>query len=102
MPDIVLATRQGTVFTTKATKIAEHGGFDTQERRVALMVSGAGIPTRQIMDRVYTMQVCSQRNFAAVSKGCSTCLHVHMASRRFPMFLLSSFVFVDWLLRCYE
>jgi hypothetical protein len=47
----------GTIFTTKTTKIAEHGGFANEERHVALVVAGAGVPVRHIIDPVATTQV---------------------------------------------
>jgi hypothetical protein len=56
IPNIAVSTIPGTIYTGKNKKIAEHGGFSQEEQNVALMVSGASVPARTIIDRVYTMQ----------------------------------------------
>jgi hypothetical protein len=43
-PDLVGIAQHGVVYTGGVKKIAEHGGAGSQDRDVALVVSGAGVP----------------------------------------------------------
>jgi hypothetical protein len=57
VPDIAFTPIPGTIYTGKTTKVAEHGGFSAEERHVALLVSGAGVPVTEVSDSVSTTQV---------------------------------------------
>ncbi|MDP9324342.1 MAG: hypothetical protein M3P13_11965, partial [Acidobacteriota bacterium] len=56
-PDIILLPVPGTVYTTAATKIADHGGFGDDDVHVALLVSNPGLPQKTIDDPVETRQI---------------------------------------------
>jgi Type I phosphodiesterase / nucleotide pyrophosphatase len=56
-PDIVLLPAAGTVYTTNATKIADHGGFGGDDIHVALLVSNPSLPRKIINDQVETRQI---------------------------------------------
>ena len=56
-PDIVLLPIPGTVYTTSATKIADHGGFSEDDVHVALLVSQTSLPNKTINDPVETRQI---------------------------------------------
>ena len=56
-PDIILLPTPGTVYTTSATKIADHGGFGDDDVRVALLVSKPSQPQKTIDDQVETRQI---------------------------------------------
>jgi predicted AlkP superfamily pyrophosphatase or phosphodiesterase len=56
-PDIVLVPEFGTVYTTAATKIADHGGFGEDDVHVALMVSQRSLQRRTISDAGETRQI---------------------------------------------
>jgi hypothetical protein len=56
-PDIILVPEPGTVYTTSATKIADHGGFGDEDVHVALLVSQSSLPNRTIDDPVETRQI---------------------------------------------
>ena len=56
-PDIILLPTPGTVYTTSATKIADHGGFGDDDVRVALLVSKPSLPQKTIDDQVETRQI---------------------------------------------
>jgi hypothetical protein len=56
-PDIILFPIPGTVYTTAATKIADHGGFGDDDVHVALLVSNPGLPRKTIDDPVETRQI---------------------------------------------
>ena len=58
-PDIILQSIPGTVFTTSATKIADHGGFGDDDVHVALLVTNPGMHwrARTIDDPVETRQI---------------------------------------------
>ena len=56
-PDIVLVPEPGTVYTTSATKIADHGGFGDADVHVALLVSKTSLQHRTIDDPVETRQI---------------------------------------------
>ena len=43
VPDIVGVAQNGTVFTGGKSKIAEHGGAETQDRNVPILISGPGV-----------------------------------------------------------
>jgi hypothetical protein len=57
VPDIILEARPGTVYTTSATKIADHGGFGDEDVHVALLVSQTSLPNKTIDDPVETRQI---------------------------------------------
>ncbi len=58
VPDIFGIVQHGVVYTGGNGKIAEHGGADPQDRRVPLIVSGAGVPGgRSVENRVETTQI---------------------------------------------
>ena len=44
-PDVVGIVQHGVVYTGKVKKISEHGGASADDRHVALVVSGAGVPS---------------------------------------------------------
>jgi arylsulfatase A-like enzyme len=56
-PDIILLPIPGTVYTTSATKIADHGGFGDDDVHVALLVSNPRISLKRIADPVETRQI---------------------------------------------
>jgi len=56
-PDIILVPEPGTVYTTSATKIADHGGFGDDDVHVALLVSQTSLPNKTINDPVETRQI---------------------------------------------
>jgi len=56
IPDIIAIAVPGTVYT-KGTKIAEHGGFNPDDFRVALMVSNPKLPRRSVTTAVHTAQI---------------------------------------------
>ena len=56
-PDIILLPTPGTVYTTSATKIADHGGFGDDDVHVALLVSRPSQPEKSIDDPVETRQI---------------------------------------------
>jgi hypothetical protein len=59
-PDIILASNLGVVYTTSATKIADHGGFDDQDVHVPILISNRGLSRRKVKDPVQTTQIaCS-------------------------------------------
>src|SRR5207302_166758 len=56
-PDIILVPEPGTVYTTSASKIADHGGFGDADVHVALLVSQTSLPNKTINDPVETRQI---------------------------------------------
>jgi len=56
-PDIILTPVPGTVYTTSATKIADHGGFSEDNVHVALLVSNPSLPRKTTGDPVETRQI---------------------------------------------
>jgi type I phosphodiesterase/nucleotide pyrophosphatase len=56
-PDIILTPVPGTVYTTSATKIADHGGFSEDNVHVALLVSNPSLASKTIGDPVETRQI---------------------------------------------
>jgi arylsulfatase A-like enzyme len=56
-PDIALVATPGTVYTTSATKIADHGSFSDEDAHVALLVSAPSVEMRIIGDPVETRQI---------------------------------------------
>lgn len=57
-PDLVGIAQHGVVYTANVKKIAEHGGASSEDRNVALVVSGAGVAHRKIShERVMTTQI---------------------------------------------
>ena len=57
VPDIIILPTPGTVYTTSATKIADHGGFGDEDVHVALLVSNSALPRKTITDPVETRQI---------------------------------------------
>jgi hypothetical protein len=58
VPDLVGVVQYGVVYTGKKSKIAEHGGAAPDDRDVALIVSGAGVPAHRTVDApVSTTQI---------------------------------------------
>jgi hypothetical protein len=58
VPDLVGVVQYGVVYTGKKSKIAEHGGAAPDDRDVALVVSGAGVPAHRSVDApVSTTQI---------------------------------------------
>ena len=66
-PDVVGIARYGVVYTGGVKKIAEHGGNSTDDRAVALVVSGAGTPA----DRIVPHDRCTRRRSHPPSCGYS-------------------------------
>ncbi|MGI8677752.1 MAG: alkaline phosphatase family protein [Jatrophihabitans sp.] len=57
-PDLIGIARHGVVYTSGVKKIAEHGGASTEDRNVALVISGAGVTPHTIsFGRVQTTQI---------------------------------------------
>jgi hypothetical protein len=56
-PDIILIPILGTVYTTSATKIADHGGSSEDDVHVALLVANASMTAKTIGDAVETRQI---------------------------------------------
>jgi hypothetical protein len=57
-PDLIGIARHGVVYTGKTAKIAEHGGNAADDRDVALVVSGAGVPHHKLdSTQVRTAQI---------------------------------------------
>ena len=59
MPDVIGIASVGTVYSspTKIKKIAEHGGNARQDRRVPIVIWGAGTYSERIGDHVQTTQI---------------------------------------------
>ena len=57
VPDIILIPTPGTVYTTSATKIADHGGFGEADTHVALLVASGQVSAKMIDDQVETRQI---------------------------------------------
>ena len=57
VPDIILVPILGSVYTTAATKIADHGGFSADDTHVGLLVSNPSLPRKTINDAVETRQI---------------------------------------------
>jgi hypothetical protein len=57
VPDIVLLPIPGTVYTTSASKIADHGGANEDDVHVALLVRGPSTQSKRIDDPVETRQI---------------------------------------------
>ena len=64
LPDLIGIAQHGVVYTDKTSKIAEHGGDDTQDRHVPLVVAGPGarhtvrthgVETTQIAPTILTL-----------------------------------------------
>ncbi len=56
-PDIVVLPTFGTIFTASSKKLAEHGGFSTDDTNVALLVSNPALPRNVIKTPVLTTQI---------------------------------------------
>jgi len=58
VPDILIETEEGVIYTKPtATKVAEHGGFSTDDRHVALIVAAPGAKGRVVATPVETRAV---------------------------------------------
>jgi hypothetical protein len=58
VPDLIGIVTHGVVYTGGKGKIAEHGGADPQDRNVPIVVSGANVENRGVVDRpVQTTQI---------------------------------------------
>jgi hypothetical protein len=57
VPDLVGVVQHGVVYTGGTGKIAEHGGADSEDRHVPLVVFGAGVAVGNVPDRVETTQI---------------------------------------------
>jgi Type I phosphodiesterase / nucleotide pyrophosphatase len=60
-PDIVGIAAYGVVYTSGVKKISEHGGFNTEDRNVPIVVSGSCLPKGNagvtVVDEVMTTQI---------------------------------------------
>jgi len=56
-PDIIVLPNFGTIFTTSSKKLAEHGGFSSDDSNVALLVSNPALPRNVIKTPVLTTQI---------------------------------------------
>jgi predicted AlkP superfamily pyrophosphatase or phosphodiesterase len=56
-PDIVVLPDFGTIFSASSKKLAEHGGFSTDDTNVALLVSNPGLLRKVIKTPVLTTQI---------------------------------------------
>lgn len=57
VPDIIVQPNLGVIYTNSKSKIAEHGGLSSEDRKVACLVSNPKLQKRQFSQRVYTTQV---------------------------------------------
>ena len=57
IPDIILVPKPGTLYTLTATKISDHGSFNDDDVRVALLMSNPRLPTMTIDEPVETRQI---------------------------------------------
>lgn len=61
VPDVVGISAYGVVYTGGIKKISEHGGFNTDDRNVLLVVSGTSLPSSNagttVTSNVYTVQI---------------------------------------------
>jgi hypothetical protein len=58
VPDLIGIVTHGVVYTGGKGKIAEHGGADPQDRNVPIVVSGANVENRGVVDSpVQTTQI---------------------------------------------
>ena len=57
VPDIILYPLPGTLYTTTATKIADHGGASADDTNVGLLVSHSSFSRKTIGDPVETRQI---------------------------------------------
>jgi hypothetical protein len=55
-PDFIVGVNPGVVYTS-GSKIAEHGGFNVDDRSVALLISNPRLPAKSIAAAVQTTQV---------------------------------------------
>jgi predicted AlkP superfamily pyrophosphatase or phosphodiesterase len=56
-PDIIVQPVYGTIYTTSAKKVAEHGGFSFGDTNVGLIVSNPSLDARKVKTPVVTSQV---------------------------------------------
>ncbi|KIW01883.1 uncharacterized protein PV09_06730 [Verruconis gallopava] len=57
VPDIIIKPVLGVIYTTSATKIAEHGGLSQDDRHVACIVSNPKLAKKQVNTYVETKQI---------------------------------------------
>ncbi len=56
-PDIIVQPVYGTIYTTSAKKIAEHGGLSFGDTNVGLIVSNPSLDARKVKTPVVTSEV---------------------------------------------
>jgi hypothetical protein len=56
-PDIVVQPNVGVVYTTSGKKLAEHGGFASDDRNVMLLLSNPEFKAQSLISPVETKQV---------------------------------------------
>jgi hypothetical protein len=56
-PDLIVVPNLGVVYTTSATKIADHGGFSDQDVHVPILLSNPALGANTIKDPVQTSQI---------------------------------------------
>jgi hypothetical protein len=56
-PDLVVVPNFGTIFTASSKKVAEHGGFSTDDTNVALVVSNPALKRKVVKTQVLTTQI---------------------------------------------
>ena len=57
IPDIILVPKPGTLYSLTVTKISDHGSFNDDDVRVALLMSNPRLPTMTIDEPVETRQI---------------------------------------------
>ncbi|OBT61845.1 hypothetical protein VE03_08811 [Pseudogymnoascus sp. 23342-1-I1] len=57
VPDIIVRPTEGIVYTTSTAKIAEHGGINEDDRKVACFVSAPGLKKKQVKHKISTRQL---------------------------------------------
>lgn len=57
VPDIIVLPTPGVIYTNSTKKIAEHGGFSTDDTNVALLISNPGLKAQTLQDTVTTTQI---------------------------------------------
>jgi predicted AlkP superfamily pyrophosphatase or phosphodiesterase len=57
VPDIIVEPIPGVIYTNSTSKIAEHGGFSTDDTNVALLISNPKFKRQEIKEAVETTQI---------------------------------------------
>jgi hypothetical protein len=57
VPDLVVITKPGVIYTKPGSKIAEHGGFNPDDTHVALVAAGPGFRHGTVSRQVRTTQI---------------------------------------------